>query len=450
MARASRGTDTHTDPIGDVMALRRQLYRHRRTAPLAGALGLATVVGMATGAAVPAEAAPVEPVREPEPRTAERPALRVAPGPAAGGTTDVPRERDQQRRYTVRGGDTVTAIAARHDSSVRAIVDANDLDARALIRIGQVLVIPSAGSAQQAQQTSSGGGDESGSRYTVRAGDTVTAIAAHHGTTTSAIVDANDLDSRALIRIGQTLVVPGSGGSSASSGGTGSSTSGSSSGGSSSQSTSSGTATYTVRAGDTVGGIASRHGTTVAQVRELNDLGGAAVIFPGQRLRVPEQLVPSTFLHYSYPDDVVAAANENKRTLLATDVPGREAMQDMIASVARDMGVDPALALAVASQESGFDARAVSPANAVGAMQVIPSSGTWASDLVGRDLDLLDPRDNVVAGVAILRTLVRTSPDLPTAIAGYYQGAGSVRSNGMYPDTRRYVAGVQTLMTRFG
>ena len=82
-------------------------------------------------------------------------------------------------------------------------------------------------------------------------------------------------------------------------------------------------------------------------------------------------------------------------------------------------------------------------------MQVIPTSGEWASDLVGRDLDLLDPHDNAVAGLAILRWLVGNAPDLPTAIAGYYQGMGSVSRNGMFSDTRRYVANVQTLMTRY-
>ena len=109
----------------------------------------------------------------------------------------------------------------------------------------------------------------------------------------------------------------------------------------------------------------------------------------------------------------------------------------------------PALALAVSYQESGFDHSLVSPANAIGAMQVIPSSGQWASDLVGRDLNLLDPRDNVTAGVAILKQLVRTSPDLSTAIAGYYQGAASVQRNGMFSDTRQYVANVRALMSRF-
>ena len=68
---------------------------------------------------------------------------------------------------------------------------------------------------------------------------------------------------------------------------------------------------------------------------------------------------------------------------------------------------------------------------------------------MGRQLNLVNPDDNVTAGVAILRSLVGNAPDLPTAIAGYYQGASSVKRNGMFADTRRYVANVQTHMTRF-
>jgi soluble lytic murein transglycosylase-like protein len=106
------------------------------------------------------------------------------------------------------------------------------------------------------------------------------------------------------------------------------------------------------------------------------------------------------------------------------------------------MGVDVSLALAFAYQESGFNQRAVSPANAIGTMQVIPSSGQWASDLVGRKLNLLDPYDNATAGVAIIRQLVSTSSDLDNAIAGYYQGQYSVSTNGMFEDTKQYVASI--------
>ena len=84
-------------------------------------------------------------------------------------------------------------------------------------------------------------------------------------------------------------------------------------------------------------------------------------------------------------------------------------MRRLVHDTAVQMGVDPALALAHAHQESGFDHRAVSPADAVGAMQVIPDAGDWASGLVGRELDLLDPQDNVTAGVAIMTWAIWSS-----------------------------------------
>ena len=100
-------------------------------------------------------------------------------------------------------------------------------------------------------------------------------------------------------------------------------------------------------------------------------------------------------------------------------------MQALVDRDGADMGVDPALAQAVAYQESGFNHTSVSPANAIGTMQVIPTSGEWASQLVGRELNLLDPKDNVTAGVAILRSCCGRG-DPSTAIAGYYQGLSSV------------------------
>jgi len=161
-------------------------------------------------------------------------------------------------------------------------------------------------------------------------------------------------------------------------------------------------------------------------------------------------LVPSTFLGFSYPAAVVSSANQNKALLNASPVPTRQQMKSIVADTARRMGVDASLALAFAFQESGFDQRAVSPANAIGTMQVIPSSGEWASDLVGRKLNLLDPYDNATAGIAIIRQLVRTSPDVDTAIAGYYQGQYSVSQNGMFEDTKGYVAAIKANRQLFG
>lgn len=363
-------------------------------------------------------------------------------------------------RYTVRSGDTVSHIASRSGTTVTAITRANNLADASRIRIGQVLTIPTSAStaatAAPAATTGAATSAPAATTHAVRSGDTVSAIAKRYGSTVQAVVAANGLDSRAFIRAGQVLTIPASGT-------TATTTAAAPASGTAAATTSAGS--YTVVSGDTVGAIAKRYGTTVQAVVAANGLDSRARIRVGQTLTVPgatgttattaaasaptTQLVGNTFEGRTYPAAVVASANANKATLLSIGVPSKADMQAKVAATAREMGVDPALALAVAFQESGFNHASVSPANAIGTMQVIPSSGDWASQLVGRQLNLLDPDDNVVAGVAILRSLIKTSPDLPTAIAGYYQGAASVKRNGMFSDTRRYVANVQTHMTRF-
>ena len=117
----------------------------------------------------------------------------------------------------------------------------------------------------------------------------------------------------------------------------------------------------------------------------------------------------------------------------------------MIVRTARAHGVDPRLALAIGYQESGWDQRQVSVANAVGVMQVVPSTVEWTSQLAGRRLDPLETQDNITSGVVLLRVLTRSADTRAEAIAGYYQGLASVQQHGLYPDTRRYVRRVERL-----
>lgn len=357
----------------------------------------------------------------------------AAPSASASGT------------HKVKAGDTVWDLARRYGTTVSAIIAANGLDSRAIIREGLSLTIPGGSGAAAASSTAK---SSSGSlRHTVAGGDTVWDLARRYGTSVSAIVGANNLNSRATIRSGQTLTIPGAtavGNSPASAAVAAENTSSAPTGQ---------TQHYTVASGDTLARIASRHGVSIGSIVSANSIKNPSLIRVGQRLTIPggapTNLVGNTFLGRTYSEPVVRAANENKAALNAMDVPSRAQMQQMIAATAKQMGVDPALAQAVAYQESGFNMRAVSPANAVGAMQVIPTTGEWASGLVGRKLNLLDPQDNVTAGVAVLRHLQRDGRALETAIAGYYQGETGVRKYGMYADTKRYVASVLALMGRF-
>jgi LysM repeat protein len=289
--------------------------------------------------------------------------------------------------------------------------------------------------------------------HVVRPGDTVWEVARRYGVPTEAVLAANKLDAAAAIRPGRKLVLPGATPRRRST------------------TVVERTRAHVVRPGETVTTIARRYGVSVTSVLRRNGLRSTSTIHPGRRLLVagagttatstrstrttstrpagrpakPPKNVP--FRRYS--GAVTSAAAANRAELGTRRVPTRAAARDLIRSAARRHGVDPALALAVAKMESGFNQKQVSIANAIGIMQVIPSSGRWASQLVGRPLDLMDAEDNVEAGVALLRALLRAAPDERIAIAGYYQGLAGVQRNGMYPDTRRYVATVQALKRQY-
>ena len=119
----------------------------------------------------------------------------------------------------------------------------------------------------------------------------------------------------------------------------------------------------------------------------------------------------------------------------------------IVAKRARYHDVNPDLALAVSWMESGWQQKRISSAGALGAMQVMPATGVWMSQVVGRTLNLRNLHDNVTAGVVLLK-LLRQQAGPRHAVAGYYQGLAGVRKHGMYRSTERYVANVMALKRR--
>ena len=93
-------------------------------------------------------------------------------------------------------------------------------------------------------------------------------------------------------------------------------------------------------------------------------------------------------------------------------------------------GLDPALVAGLIRQESGFNARAVSVANARGLMQVLPSIG----EEVARSLNypvwypvlLLDADANVQLGTAHLAAYTKQYGPLPRVLAAYNAGGSRV------------------------
>jgi LysM repeat protein len=157
--------------------------------------------------------------------------------------------------HTVQPGETLAEIAARHDTTVAAIVQANGLGDADLIRVGQTLTIPTEG--------------DTGSAYTVRSGDTLGIIAARNGTSISQLLQLNALENPNLILVGQVLQLPGGSG-----------------GGAVAASTPAGGAsTHVVRPGESIAGIAGRYGISPAQLVAANGLTDGK-IYVGQQLRL--------------------------------------------------------------------------------------------------------------------------------------------------------------------
>ena len=178
--------------------------------------------------------------------------------------------------------------------------------------------------------------------------------------------------------------------------------------------------TIVVGRGDTLTALAARHGTTVGALARANRLDPTGILFAGAVLSVPA---------------AVAATSSSVRAL--------------VDSTARRYGVDPALALALAWMESGFQTNLTSSANAWGVMQIIPP--TWdfvEAVLLGRKV----PRTtagNVEVGVVLLRHLLRRfNGDERLALAAWYQGERAVRKHGVYKVSEWFAGTVLALRRR--
>lgn len=119
----------------------------------------------------------------------------------------------------------------------------------------------------------------------------------------------------------------------------------------------------------------------------------------------------------------------------------RHTIETYIAAASQRYAVDSALISAIIEMESGFQPYAISPAGAVGLMQLMPDTAAGY-----HIADLMDPQANVDAGVRHVAHLLQMfEGDVVRAVAAYNAGAGNViRYGGVPPfaETQRYVENV--------
>lgn len=167
--------------------------------------------------------------------------------------------------YSVKDGDSLSAIAARYGMSYETLARLNNISNPNRIYVGQVLKLSSGSTVSNVvnHSTASAAGS-----YTVKSGDSLSAIAARYGMSYETLARLNNISDPNRIYVGQTLNLGTSGHTShhytASS---------SSNGGS-----------YTIQAGDTLSAIAARYGMSYETLARLNNISDPNRIVAGQRI----------------------------------------------------------------------------------------------------------------------------------------------------------------------
>lgn len=132
-------------------------------------------------------------------------------------------------------------------------------------------------------------------------------------------------------------------------------------------------------------------------------------------------------------------------------IPSNKDTQNLIVKIAQEEGVDPAVALAMAQQESGFNPKAISETGAIGVMQLMPAT---AKEL---GVDPYNTEQNIRGGLRYLKQQMKTFDNsLNKALAAYNAGAGNVMKYGGVPpkefangQTYNYVNNISNLIPRY-
>lgn len=136
-----------------------------------------------------------------------------------------------------------------------------------------------------------------------------------------------------------------------------------------------------------------------------------------------------------------------KFTFIPRDDPGRQRVTVWVNQLAPNYKLDPNLVLALIEIESAFRVNARSPKNALGLMQLIPST----AERFGVQ-DPFDPLQNLRGGMAYLRWLLAYfQGNVRLALAGYNAGENAVLKYGgipPYTETQTYVERITRLYGR--
>ena len=241
--------------------------------------------------------------------------LRVAGGATTSTVvkTNVTSSRTSGGNYLVQPGDTLYSIARRSGMSLNSLLTLNGLSQSSVIYPGQSLTISQSDSrvATKSSYTAKplASGVSTSGTYTVQAGDTLYGIARRSGISLNTLLSLNGLSQSSVIHPGQTLKLSGASNATVASSASYKST----------ESSASTSGTYTVKAGDTLYGIARRSGMNLNTLLSLNGLSQSSVIHPGQTLKLSGASNATVASPVSYKSTASSASTSGTYTVKAGD-----------------------------------------------------------------------------------------------------------------------------------
>jgi membrane-bound lytic murein transglycosylase D len=293
------------------------------------------------------------------PRSATRPPGAVVLAGLAPGERFAAQKPD--RHYRVHRGDTLSRIAHRFGVSERELVALNGLRSKHQISVGQLLRLPSredapvaAAVAVRAPQAAVEPPPASGV-YRVRAGDSLSGIAKRFGVSERDLLALNKLRNRHHLVSGQLLQVPG----------------GSRSPEPAKPAEDAATTRYTVRPGDTLYGIAARHGVGLSEILALNRLANRNALRPGQTLLLPAQQPPAATAAVEVAETQPLPAEQPPRTAAPVEV----AQAQPAPQTAPAARTEPALEVAVLAPPAAAPAPIAADPAPARSGGVVPAAG---------------------------------------------------------------------------
>jgi len=180
--------------------------------------------------------------------------------------------RSDEGHHCVQRGETLAAIARRHGVSVNDLMRENGIKNANRLQVGRALYVPGSRTASAPSRKSTGGS----LAYRVRSGDTLGAIAARHGTSTQAIMNANGIRNPRNLKVGQRLTIPGS-----------VTTKVAAAPRANTQAAPRANVVHVLRSGETIGTLANRYGVSTAAILRANNIRNANRMQIGQRITIP-------------------------------------------------------------------------------------------------------------------------------------------------------------------